>query len=710
MKEVARLHEQSMHYQLAHENRPQRLHIGLVTVVTSDILPYAAYAIAANLFYAIHNQYIFHIVDLSNNNNDDNDNDQNRREKVEEVDHWDRYDVRWNKVKALSHAFSNWAADCDYLLWVDADLIMLDMNFKMEELIRLYPEEHLIASAEHSGSSTLINSGSLLVKNHPILLAFLSRWWGESEWRRLYSDQEAFDLLYHQEEIASEDESAEAKAKLQVRVLAPIVLNSDPPVMTRFGANQRVLHLMGEEEDFRSHIFRTAFMNLLNHTVSFYSGRNQGFGDTTSLSSDEAFMMKYDRYDREHDTVILWDSQLKIRQETLLRYSLEDYFALSQKALFEFKRNVQSLRQAQELSACRLLSNTVHHYVFGLEYLLSHPDKLKKKNLVSLLERQLFDGVHLSREKMLSSMFSTVQTMRKKVYNLLKENLLLIRRQYKDHFRPSRHGIHKFESEAVLRDYPEIAKTAAIAGQHLLISAIDHSSSTGMFDILHFQASEDNIESDAKNKKRQVDYDEQELVARELLMLCNEMLHRSHPQQHIAIQQMISYIYQQQGLIALERKDLLRAFHFFDLNVNLTYSVTHHVGEHILLQPLLLLANTLALLEKFSTADKIFNKALLLGEKYQAAHPLTYPQVLVNIAAAFLQQKRFEEAYLKLDRALAMLTSQKEEMDFTLPETGYYDKEKQLLIRLSKDYHTRAVKELQALYQSNPNYFLYKDL
>lgn len=558
---------------------------------------------------------------------------------------------------------------------------------------------------EHSGSSTLINSGSLLVKNHPILLRFLSQWWGESEWRRLYSDQEAFDLLYHQEEMASETEPA--KAKLQVKVLAPIVLNSDPPVMTRFGANQRVLHLMGEEEDFRSHIFQTAFTNLLNHTESFFSYRNPGLDDTTNLSGDETFVMKYDKYDREHDTAILWDSQLKIRQETLLHHSLEDYFILSQKALFEFKRNVQSLHQAQELSACRLLSNTVHHYVFGLEYLLSHPDQLKKKKLSYLLEKQLFDGVHLSREKMLSSMFSTVQTMRKKVYNLLKENLLLIRRQYKDHFHPSRHGIHNFESEAVLKDYPEIAKSAAIAGQHLLISAIDHSSSTGMFDILHFQ---DSIESDAKNKKRKVDYDEQELVARELLMLCNEMLHRSHPQQHIAIQQMISYIYQQQGLIALERKELLKAFHFFDLNVNLTYSVTHHVGEHILLQPLLLLANTLALLEKFSAADKVFNKALLLGEKYQTAHPLTYPQVLVNIAAAFMQQKRFEEAYFKLDRALAMLTSDKEEMDFTQSETGYYHNEKQLLIKLSKDYHARAVKELQASYQSNFNNVLYKDL
>lgn len=151
MKEVARFHEQSMLSQLAHENGPRSLLIGLVTVVTSDILPYAAYGIAVNLFYAIHNQYIFHIVDLSD--------DHNMREK--EVD-WDRYDVRWNKVKALSHAFSDSAADCDYLLWVDADLILLDMNFKMEELIRLYPQAHLIASAGNDDDLIVVYTLQLL--------------------------------------------------------------------------------------------------------------------------------------------------------------------------------------------------------------------------------------------------------------------------------------------------------------------------------------------------------------------------------------------------------------------------------------------------------------------------------------------------------------------------------------------------------------------
>lgn len=50
---------------------------------------------------------------------------------------------------------------------------------------------------EHAGSTTLINSGSILIKNSVWSRSFLKLWW-DYEDRRLYSDQEQFDLVYQQ--------------------------------------------------------------------------------------------------------------------------------------------------------------------------------------------------------------------------------------------------------------------------------------------------------------------------------------------------------------------------------------------------------------------------------------------------------------------------------------------------------------------------------
>lgn len=92
-------------------------------------------------------------------------------------------------------------------------------------------------SIEHAGSTTLINSGSVMVRNTAWARDFLSRWWTFAN-RTMFSDQEQFDMLYKQE--LDNDPLLRDK----VVILQPDAINSDPPAMTQQKEHNQVLHLM----------------------------------------------------------------------------------------------------------------------------------------------------------------------------------------------------------------------------------------------------------------------------------------------------------------------------------------------------------------------------------------------------------------------------------------------------------------------------------
>jgi hypothetical protein len=228
--------------------QPSMLSVGLVTFLTKDITDYAAFSIAINLAFAIQNNYLIKIYDP------DNDKD------VE----YDQYDVRWNKIQILQTAMSSsWGKHCDYVMWLDADLIILDMDMDLQGLLTNHSSAHLLASAgnplimlyfnfwlllitEFTGSSTMINSGAIIVKNSKWSKQLLSIWWTHAN-RTFYSDQEQFDLLYnHYSTLTNTNNKPNPLPHLKERVsiLEPFVLNSDPPAMTQQQNHHSVLHLM----------------------------------------------------------------------------------------------------------------------------------------------------------------------------------------------------------------------------------------------------------------------------------------------------------------------------------------------------------------------------------------------------------------------------------------------------------------------------------
>ena len=52
-------------------------------------------------------------------------------------DNYEPADVRWNKVKLLMDALdpiSGWAKSVDFIVWMDADAIILDLGFSIESV------------------------------------------------------------------------------------------------------------------------------------------------------------------------------------------------------------------------------------------------------------------------------------------------------------------------------------------------------------------------------------------------------------------------------------------------------------------------------------------------------------------------------------------------------------------------------------------------
>lgn len=130
------------------------LRLAMVTYATSEITNYSAYSFAINLAYAQHNGYSLLYLDDNSGAN------------------YEPTDARWNKVKILEQALlspsnraassrrsirssggeedillQGWASTADYLIWLDADLVILDFNLRIEQLATAYPHAHILACA-----------------------------------------------------------------------------------------------------------------------------------------------------------------------------------------------------------------------------------------------------------------------------------------------------------------------------------------------------------------------------------------------------------------------------------------------------------------------------------------------------------------------------------------------------------------------------------
>ena len=117
--------------------------IGVVTYVSKSILEFGAYATAITAAYCEHHGYFF------------------------KVPHYDEYnfeskDMRWNKVLIMLDMLLTWGKDFEYLVWIDADMIVLNMSYSLRNIVDSMPSHFdFIASI----MNTKITSTSMV---HPV--------------------------------------------------------------------------------------------------------------------------------------------------------------------------------------------------------------------------------------------------------------------------------------------------------------------------------------------------------------------------------------------------------------------------------------------------------------------------------------------------------------------------------------------------------------
>lgn len=210
--------------------------IALYTYVTENILLYAGYAVAVNSAYARRRGYSFHIMGFPQQTL------MHARPPEE--------DARWNKVYMLWQAATARVQSNSCIVWLDADLILLDMDMKIEAILAAHAAADIIMSRDIARAEFVSNSGFIIVRSSVWSVYFLEKWWSSFD-RRKCCDQNAFTWLY--------DELADAD-KNRIAFLRADAINSNFPAWKRQEEHNQVLHLAGASSLlFRAPVFAEGF-------------------------------------------------------------------------------------------------------------------------------------------------------------------------------------------------------------------------------------------------------------------------------------------------------------------------------------------------------------------------------------------------------------------------------------------------------------------
>lgn len=129
-----------------------------------DIMDFAVIHRAIIAAYAETKQYLYRAISL-----------------IEEANFKTEFqtsDYRWFKIKFLIDALdplSGWAKSTNYIVWIDADAIILDFSLNITNIGNMYPLADIIASADIRMG--LINTGFLIMRNTNWLRQFLHEWY-----------------------------------------------------------------------------------------------------------------------------------------------------------------------------------------------------------------------------------------------------------------------------------------------------------------------------------------------------------------------------------------------------------------------------------------------------------------------------------------------------------------------------------------------------
>lgn len=92
----------------------------------------------------------------------------------------------WSKILAAQDALKQ---DCEWVFWMDPDALIMNSQFRIEQLIPANQDASLVITLDVTG----FNAGSWLVRNDPWGNNFLAQWWSMGSFMRRPGDTKSGD-------------------------------------------------------------------------------------------------------------------------------------------------------------------------------------------------------------------------------------------------------------------------------------------------------------------------------------------------------------------------------------------------------------------------------------------------------------------------------------------------------------------------------------
>lgn len=136
----------------------------------------------------------------------------------------------WSKILAVQAMMKNY--NCHWVMWLDADVVIMNSSIKLESII---PQEKHIDLLVTTDRKFTANSGSWIIRNSPWGHQFLTEWWGMKKFVRakglsLSGDNDAFGHLVRKRvgltKYPSEEEFQQVAARSHIRMPARCNFNS----------------------------------------------------------------------------------------------------------------------------------------------------------------------------------------------------------------------------------------------------------------------------------------------------------------------------------------------------------------------------------------------------------------------------------------------------------------------------------------------------
>jgi hypothetical protein len=258
--------EENLSHSIANTIGP---HLGVAIIIPfkEAAKNHSIYSLAINEYYARRNGYALRIVD---DYVDDN--------KVGD------FRITWNAVKHLRDALTTWAKNYEYVLYMEADVIPLDMKYRLEELAVRYKKSNMIFVAGGVIAGTKVGTDWILVRNNVWTMDVLDDWWNYRD-RSTMSDVDVFEEYYkmHEDELSD-----------YVTVMSVNTLKNDYPAMLKLWKNNYFLQFPLEVSQYKKIIYEDVLDTICDNVKP--NPRDETYPHQLGLTKEKLLMLSTEVY------------------------------------------------------------------------------------------------------------------------------------------------------------------------------------------------------------------------------------------------------------------------------------------------------------------------------------------------------------------------------------------------------------------------------